>query len=126
MERLVVVIIVGLLAAIAVPILLTQRQKGAETAAKNDVANIGREVISYYVDGVLPLTASSLGNAWTLTDTGSGGTYTTSRRLSPGNSLTGNANSATDFCLTVAPIMTGAKSETWSFNAGGLVAGATC
>jgi prepilin-type N-terminal cleavage/methylation domain-containing protein len=125
-ELLVVMIIIGILAAVAIPIFLSQRQKAAETAAKTDVANIGREVVSYYVDGSRQLTASSGGNVWTLTDTAFGGTFTVNGRLSPGNSLTGQATSATDFCLTVSPIMPGARSETWSFSASGLIAGATC
>jgi prepilin-type N-terminal cleavage/methylation domain-containing protein len=125
-ELLVVMLIIGILAAVAIPIFLSQRQKAAETAAKSDVANIGREVVSYYVDGNRALTASSGGSVWTLTDAGAGGTFTVTGRLSPGNSLTGRASSATDFCLTVSPIMPGARSETWSFSADGLVAGATC
>ncbi len=125
-ELLVVMIIIGVLAAIAVPIFLSQRQKAVETAAKSDVANVGREVVSYYVDGSLPLVASSAGEVWTLTDTASGGSYTATGRLSRGGSLTSNAQSATDFCLTVAPTMPGARTETWSFSVSGLVAGATC
>lgn len=125
-ELLVVMIIVAVLAAVAIPIFLSQREKAAETAAKSDVANIGREVVSYYVDGSLPLVASSGGSVWTLTDVAAGGTFGVSGRLSPGNSLTGGATSATDFCLTVAPTMPGARTETWSFSASGLVAGATC
>ncbi|OJV80283.1 MAG: hypothetical protein BGO37_02600 [Cellulomonas sp. 73-92] len=125
-ELLVVMIIVAVLAAIAIPIFLSQRQKAAETAAKSDVANVGREVVSYYVDGSLPLVASSAGEVWTLTDTASGGSYTQTGRLSRGDSLTGSAQSATDFCLTVAPTMPGARTETWSFSVSGLVAGATC
>ena len=125
-ELLVVMLIIGVLAAIAVPVFLSQRQKAAETAAKADVSNIGREVVSYYLDGSLPLKASSVGNVWTLSDTASGGGFTTTGRLSPGNSLTGGASSAADFCLTVAPSMRGARTETWSFSATGLVAGAAC
>jgi prepilin-type N-terminal cleavage/methylation domain-containing protein len=125
-ELLVVMIIIGILAAIAVPIFLSQRQKAAETAAKSDVSNVGREVVSYYVDGQLPLVASSLGRVWTLTDAAAGGSFTVTGQLSDGNSLSGNATSATDFCLTVAPVMPGARTETWSFDVSGLVAGATC
>ena len=125
-ELLVVMIIIGILAAIAIPMFLSQRQKAAETAAKSDVSNIGREVVAYYVDGTLPLTASSLGEVWTLTDTPAGGSYTETGRLSPGDSLTGVINSASDFCLTVAPIMPGARTETWSFSVSGLIAGSTC
>jgi prepilin-type N-terminal cleavage/methylation domain-containing protein len=125
-ELLVVMIIIGVLAAIAIPIFLSQRQKAAETAAKSDVSNIGREVVAYYVDGTLPLTASSSGGLWTLSDVASGGSYTENGRLSPGNSLTGVIRSASDFCLTVAPTMPGARTETWSFSVSGLTAGSTC
>src|SRR3954463_14833468 len=54
-ELLVVMIIIGVLAAIAIPIFLNQRQKAHDAATKADVTNLGKEVATYYVDGVGPL-----------------------------------------------------------------------
>jgi prepilin-type N-terminal cleavage/methylation domain-containing protein len=49
-ELLVVMIIIGILAAIAVPVFLSQRQKARDTAAKADVATIGKELATWFVD----------------------------------------------------------------------------
>ena len=50
-ELLVVMIIIGILAAIAIPVFLSQREKARDTAAKADVSTLGKEVAAYYVDG---------------------------------------------------------------------------
>jgi type IV pilus assembly protein PilA len=51
-ELLVVMIIIGILAAIAIPVFLSQRAKAQDSAAKADVSTIGKEVATYYVDGL--------------------------------------------------------------------------
>ena len=43
-ELLVVMIIIGILAAIAIPVFLNQRKKAQDSAAKADVATIGKEI----------------------------------------------------------------------------------
>ncbi len=50
-ELLVVMIIIGILAAIAIPVFLNQRKKANDTAAKADVASLGKEIATYFVDG---------------------------------------------------------------------------
>jgi prepilin-type N-terminal cleavage/methylation domain-containing protein len=62
-ELLVVMIIVGILAAIAIPVFLNQRKKAADTAAKSDVSTLGKELATYYVDnlGAAPTIAVSGG-----------------------------------------------------------------
>lgn len=55
-ELLVVMIIIGILAAIAIPVFLTQRAKAQDTAAKADVSTLGKEVATYWVDGITPPT----------------------------------------------------------------------
>lgn len=64
-ELLVVIIIIGVLAAIAVPLFLNQRAKAADTAAKADVSKIGKEVATLFVDTVDPTTVriSQVGTA---------------------------------------------------------------
>ena len=49
-ELLVVMIIIGILAAIAIPVFMQQRQKARDTAAKADVSTLGKEIATYYVD----------------------------------------------------------------------------
>jgi type IV pilus assembly protein PilA len=51
-ELLVVMIIIGILAAIAVPIFLSQRAKAQDTAAKADLSTLGKEIATYWVDGI--------------------------------------------------------------------------
>ena len=51
-ELLVVMIIIGILAAIAIPVFLNQRKKAQDSAAKADISTIGKEVATYYVDGL--------------------------------------------------------------------------
>ncbi|MDQ6648992.1 MAG: prepilin-type cleavage/methylation domain-containing protein [Actinomycetota bacterium] len=69
MELLVVMIIIGILAAIAIPVFLTQRKKAQDSAAKADVSTLGKETATYYVDGL----GSTLSGAMAITN--SGGRY---------------------------------------------------
>jgi type IV pilus assembly protein PilA len=50
-ELLVVMIVIGILAAIAVPVFLSQRAKAHDTSTKADVSNLAKEVATYFVDG---------------------------------------------------------------------------
>jgi type II secretory pathway pseudopilin PulG len=44
-------IIIGVLAAIAVPVFLSQRAKAHDSSTKADVNNLAKEVATYFVDG---------------------------------------------------------------------------
>lgn len=57
-ELLVVMIIIGILAAIAIPVFLNQQKKANDTAAKSDIAIVGKQVAAFYVDGDQPLSFS--------------------------------------------------------------------
>ena len=46
----VLLVVIGIVAAIAIPIFLSQREKAQDTAAKADVALLGKEVATWYVD----------------------------------------------------------------------------
>ena len=71
-ELLVVMIIIGILAAIAIPVFLNQRKKAQDSAAKADVATIGKEIATYFVDNAAVPTVSIVGTApalrYSLTD----------------------------------------------------------
>ena len=124
-ELLVVMIIIGILAAIAVPVYLNQRKKAAETAAKSDVTVIGKEVLAYYVDGTDPLTFSGTAPAWVLSDTAG---QVTNGTLS-GKNIVATTSSVTNrdtFCVTVDPSGSVAGASAWSYGPNGLKKGATC
>lgn len=126
-ELLVVMIIIGILAAIAVPVYLNQRKKAAETAAKSDVTVIGKEILAYYVDGTgtLTLTNTAPSVDWTLTDTA--GAVSDGKLSGKNTATTTTAITAADaFCVTVnaSPSVSGASS--WSYGPSGLKKGAAC
>lgn len=50
-ELLVVMIIAGILASIAIPMFLSQRAKAHDTSTKADVSQVGKEIATYFVDG---------------------------------------------------------------------------
>jgi prepilin-type N-terminal cleavage/methylation domain-containing protein len=65
-ELLVVMIIIGVLAGIAIPVFLNQRAKARDAATQSDVSRLGKEVAAYYVDGVGPVVldyTAPVGNA---------------------------------------------------------------
>ena len=60
-ELLVVMIIIGILAAIAIPVFMNQRAKARDTSTKADVSTLGKEIATYYVDGTGTLTVTGTG-----------------------------------------------------------------
>lgn len=94
-ELLVVMIIIGVLAAIAVPVFINQRAKAHDAAVKADVTNLGKEVATYFVEGTGPLVLTySGGGQIALTD----GAYTTYARLTVGSQppATGGSSNLSD------------------------------
>jgi type IV pilus assembly protein PilA len=102
-ELLVVMIIVGMLAAIAIPVFLNQRKKAHDAATKADVANLGKEVATYFVEGTGPLVLTySGGGQIDLTD----GAYTTYARLTvgsqpPSTGASSNLNDPQAWCVAL-------------------------
>jgi type II secretory pathway pseudopilin PulG len=93
-------IIIGILAAIAIPVFLSQRAKARDTATKSDVSRLGKEVAAYYVDGTGSLTVSQSSGTVTLT---SGATPVSTITVTPGSTLQGTPFSATS----------GSETTTW-------------
>jgi prepilin-type N-terminal cleavage/methylation domain-containing protein len=114
-ELLVVMIIIGVLAAIAIPVFITQRAKARDTSTKSDVSNLALEVATYYVDGGTGLTLDLTvqpGHA-VLSD---GTTWTRSIRLTNGTAQPSSGGSANlgdekDWCVS----LTDARGETKDF-----------
>ena len=63
-------IIIGILAAIAIPVFLSQRRKAQDASAKADISTLGKEIATYYVDGTgtsaSPMLISSAGGRYVL------------------------------------------------------------
>lgn len=102
-ELLVVLIILGILSAIAIPVLVNQRAKARDAAVKADVSNLGKEIATYWIgeNGPLALDYSTPGRV-ALTD----GAYTTFARLTVGSTAPAvgayaRLDSSTDWCVAL-------------------------
>jgi prepilin-type N-terminal cleavage/methylation domain-containing protein len=65
-ELLVVIIIIGVLAAIAIPVYLHQRRKAEDAVAQSDVAVIGEQVASWFVDNTAAPVVNAAGHVYYL------------------------------------------------------------
>ena len=65
-ELLVVTVIIAILAAIAIPVYLHQRAKAEDAAAQSDVAVIGKEVVSWFVDNTTAPVVNAAGHVYYL------------------------------------------------------------
>ena len=127
-EVLVVMVVMGILAAIAIPTFLSQRTKAHASAAKSDAASIGMQVATFLVDGnpdsvsagALPIVGPA---SVTLTSTRGVAVETTTVRLSTGDSLTSMNYDATtgDYCIEITPTVTDAGA--WKAAPSGVVKG---
>jgi type IV pilus assembly protein PilA len=83
-ELLIVMLIIGVLAAIAIPVFLNQRAKAHDAGVKADVSNLGKEIATYFVGGAGPILLSQSPGRVDITDAGG---VTTFARLTVGSSL---------------------------------------
>lgn len=76
-ELLVIMIAVGILAAVALPAFLAQRTRARDAATQSDVSRVDKEIAAYYVNGqgpvVLTYTAPAGGHPATIAVTDAGG-----------------------------------------------------
>jgi len=112
-ELLVTVVIIAVLAAIAIPLYNSQRNKAALSAATDDARSIGMEILSmmqdYSNNGTSTTAIPALSASGTLTITmvaptpATPLTQVTTVRLSPNSTMTGGLKpSSTGFCIKVA------------------------
>lgn len=122
-ELLVVIVVVGVLASIAVPAFLTNRSRAQETAVKSDVKQIAKEVVGYYVDASGPLSVANSGDglSWLVLDPA--GAEVARGPLSQRNSVvtSGAINSDSDYCISIRPNY--ANARPWKATPDGLLPG---
>lgn len=73
-ELLVVIIIIGILSAIAIPVFMNQRKKAVDSGIKSDLRTIANEMETYYIDyqvyaGSAAKNVATIGTATTSTVT---------------------------------------------------------
>jgi len=95
-ELLVVVVIIGILAAIAIPIFNNQKSKAQRSTAVSDVRGAVQELQGAIGDAV------NLGNAPQVTGVANGATMTITLNLEPNGSFI-NGNTSKDFTVKVSP-----------------------
>lgn len=103
-ELLIVMIIIGILAAIAIPVFLSQRKKAHDASTKADVTTIGREVATFFVDGTgaTSISLTAIPGYVVITD----GTESTQVRLTNGSALPtagaySNLNDEFNWCVSL-------------------------
>jgi prepilin-type N-terminal cleavage/methylation domain-containing protein len=63
-ELLVVMLIIGILAAVAIPVFLNQRKKAVDTSIKSDIRTVAQEVETTFID-TQTYPVGSAANTWT-------------------------------------------------------------
>jgi prepilin-type N-terminal cleavage/methylation domain-containing protein len=113
-ELLVVIIIIGILAAIAIPVYLDQQKKAKDSAAKSDLSNVRVSVASVLTESpdATSVTGSqtAAGDPVTITTAGGSGTASTDTvQASPGVTIKITSTTLDDICI--AAKATGGKVE---------------
>ena len=92
-ELLVVIIIIGILAAIAVPMFLSQRDKAQDAATKADVSTLGKEYATWFIDNTTCPTFAQGADKYSLSGTDVS-------NVSDNVNVTVACTSATDWTIT--------------------------
>lgn len=123
-ELLVVVIIIGILAAIAVPLYLNQQNKAKDSAAKADLATIRTAIVAAMTENPTAtevswtaVTAAKEGGTSTIT----AGDVTTTVAVSPGNALAADKVDMKEEPITVSIEVTSATGKTFTTDANGKI-----
>lgn len=103
-ELLVVIMTIGILAAVAIPVFLSQRAKAHDTSTVADVTRLGNELATFYVDldGVPTLDFTSVQDHVVI----EAGAHTERVRLSngtakPASGESADLNSPTGWCVSL-------------------------
>jgi prepilin-type N-terminal cleavage/methylation domain-containing protein len=129
-ELLVVMIIIGILAAIAIPVFMNQRAKARDTSTKADVSTLGKEIATYYVDGTKELAVTAGTNQVTLAETPAvAGGFTTTIKTSTGTAspvikYTTGADISTGWCVQLTN--PDGQQDTYSYSAQNGLKAAAC
>ncbi|TAK69548.1 MAG: prepilin-type N-terminal cleavage/methylation domain-containing protein [Actinomycetota bacterium] len=112
-EILVVIVILGILAAIAIPVFLNQRKRSVDASLQSDLRSVAQAEEGYFIDNKMYLAQTSSGSAITIgSQVG----------LSPGNSVTvvvGSGANSGAFCA-VGSNPSATQPQVYKSNAGGL------
>ncbi len=126
-ELLVVIIIIGILAAIAIPVFLNQRKKGYQASMKSDLRTVANEMETYFTDtqtylGAYNSTGTISGSASTGTLVQGSANYigTSSINLSAGNTVSIVASGSIGFCLKAASVRSASVFFYYDSTKGGL------
>lgn len=123
-EMLLIMIVIGILAGIAIPLLLTQRAKARDTATKGDVAALGKEMAAYFVDGTGPLALDFAAQPGSVVV--SDGSWSFVFLMTEGTVSGGEANLDDPRNWCVALTNPAGRIEDFSFSADGGLAAETC
>ena len=128
-ELLVVMIIIGILAAIAIPVFLAQRSKARDTSTKADISTIGKNIATWFVEpgtASLSVTQAAVGGPVVIKDSLTPALFTTTVNVSNGTllGLSKNLTSDTTWCVSASNTDGAVKAYKYS-SAGGLAPG-TC
>ncbi|MFI7585931.1 type II secretion system protein [Spongisporangium articulatum] len=119
-ELLVVMIIIAVLAAIAVPVFLNQRQKARDTATIADIGRLGKAMTGYWVDGTTTAPTIAVTNSHYFVGGDDAGTATSGVSLldytnAAATSVTVTGASATAWCIQMKN--TTGSSTTYKYSA---------
>jgi prepilin-type N-terminal cleavage/methylation domain-containing protein len=119
-ELLITIVIIGALAAIAIPIVLMQRQKAMDASAKSDARSLATQIESFYTEDLsYPGDAAY---AFTGPEVALGSEIV---RMSPGNIPSVHVNdTGTAFCVSVENPGKSSHPYVWQSDNGGLQADA--
>ena len=127
-ELLVVMIIIGILAAIAIPVFLAQREKARDTSTKADISTIGKNIATYFVEptGVLAVTQTAVNAPVELTDGLAIPLFTATVKVSSGTLLTGATGLASDTAWCVSATNANGAVKGYKYSSAGGLAPGTC
>ncbi|HEY2830995.1 MAG TPA: prepilin-type N-terminal cleavage/methylation domain-containing protein [Sporichthyaceae bacterium] len=115
-ELLIVIIIIGILAAIAIPIFLHQRERAVDASAKSDAHSLAVEMESFYTDAAAY--PSDADYSFTAPDATIG---TEEVRMSPGNVPNIYLNSdSSAYCISIDNPGKATRPWVWQSDNGGL------